>query len=386
MTSRLLIFVLVVSILVLYTFFKISFFLPDQILWAWFLTVAIFIVMMGWQFAYRVNSSRPASPPFTLLAWIGGLVLGLWATFILVSIPFDLIHAAIFGYHNWIAKDPLSYAGQGLFVFWIPTVTLGLAIFVTALGFREVVHGPRIYSVKVPMPHLPESFAGLRIAQISDLHVGPTVQIKYVQKVVQRVLDLKPDLIAITGDLADGTPESLREHLQPLFDLKAPHGVYYVTGNHEYYWGGESWVAQSRRMGFTPLMNENKILQINGAAVMVAGVTDTSAHHFEATHKSDPAKAVQSDFPSDLKILLSHRPDSYKIGSSVGFHLQLSGHTHAGQFFPWSLVMPLAHLYYKGLNRHEDLWVYVNAGTGYWGPPHRFLIPSEITLLHISRD
>jgi len=243
-----------------------------------------------------------------------------------------------------------------------------------------------VSEVRVPIARLPAELEGLRIAQISDLHVGPMIRGGYVERVVQRVLDLKPDLIAVTGDLADGVPEKLKVQVQPLSKLKAPLGVYYVTGNHEYYWGAQAWIDKAAELGFIPLLNENRIVSVRGSKVLVAGVTDTFAEQFIPSHRSDPAKAAATDEKPALKILLAHRPDSCLEAEPAGFDLQLSGHTHGGQFFPFSLLIPLFHRYWRGLNRHGRLWLYVNQGTGYWGPPDRFAVPSEITLLHMTKE
>ena len=310
--------------------------------------------------------------------------MGIWATFILYSLPIDLIHLALQGMKNFTAPIELNPLRREFLSTWIPASLLGIAGGSSALGFLEASSNPKIKEIEVPIENLPHELEGLKIAQISDLHIGPTIRKDFVSRVVQQVLAVEPDLIAVTGDLVDGVPHRLEEHFEPLSRLKAPLGTYYVTGNHEYYWGAEEWITASRRIGFTPLINENRILEIRGSRLLLAGVTDTGAHDFVASHRSDPRKAVESSLSCSLKILLAHRPDSCMEAEPAGFHLQLSGHTHAGQFFPWNFLVRLAHKYYRGLNRHGKMWVYVNAGTGYWGPAHRFLVPSEITLIRLK--
>jgi predicted MPP superfamily phosphohydrolase len=164
--------------------------------------------------------------------------------------------------------------------------------------------------------------------------------------------------------------------------LKHRHGIYFITGNHEYYSGAEAWIAENRRLGFEPLLNEHRVLKIGDASLVLAGVTDHSDSRFTSVNTSDPMKAM-AGAPRDAgaKILLAHQPRSCFKAGEAGFDLQISGHTHAGQTFPGSLIVPFAHPYYKGLNRHGKMWVYVNRGTGYWGPPLRLGVPSEITLL-----
>jgi predicted MPP superfamily phosphohydrolase len=269
---------------------------------------------------------------------------------------------------------------------WLPVVLLAVSAVFAALGIRQALAGPVVSHVSVPIALLPPELEGLRIAQISDLHVGPMIRRGYVESVVRKVLDLKPDLIAVTGDLADGAPEALKAQIEPLTKLKAPLGVFYVTGNHEYYWGAQRWIDKAAELGLTPLLNENRVLSLRGAKILVAGVTDTYAEQFMPSHRSDPGKAAATGQNPAVKILLAHRPDSCLEAERAGFDLQLSGHTHGGQFFPFSLLIPLFHRYWRGLNRHGRLWVYVNRGTGYWGPPDRFTVPSEITLLQLTKD
>jgi hypothetical protein len=299
--------------------------------------------------------------------------MGVWATFLLYCLSGDL---ALFVVGRWLDAGPPAR---------LPAFLLAAACATAALGFKTVREGPRVREVSVPVAGLPAALAGLRIAQISDLHVGATIRREYVQGVVDRVLGLAPDLVAITGDLADGTPEKLARHVEPLGRLKAPLGVYFVTGNHEYYAGVEAWLKKIAELGATPLVNENRVVERGGSRVLVGGVTDSSGGHFIPAHRSDPAKAARHDAAVDFKLLLAHRPDACFGAEKEGFQLQLSGHTHGGQFFPWMLLIPLFHRYHRGLNRHGRLWVYVNAGTGYWGPPHRFAVPSEITLLRLER-
>ncbi len=174
--------------------------------------------------------------------------------------------------------------------------------------------------------------------------------------------------------------------MRALAKLTAPLGVYYVTGNHEYYWGAQRWIDRTKDFGFIPLVNENRLVDFHGGKVLVGGVTDTSGGHFVPSHRSDPKRAALSAEKRDLSVLLAHRPESCFEAEAAGFDLQLSGHTHGGQFFPWSLLIPLFHRYHRGLNRHGRLWVYVNSGTGYWGPPHRFAVPAEITLITLARQ
>jgi predicted MPP superfamily phosphohydrolase len=259
-----------------------------------------------------------------------------------------------------------------------------LALAVTAIGCYNARRLARVVQVDVPIAGLPEELDGYAIAQISDIHVGPTIKRAYLNAIVNKVNSLKPDAIAVTGDLVDGSVQRLALHTQPLARLAAPDGVFFVTGNHEYYSGAEQWIAEVRRLGLRVLLNEHVIRRRGQATLMIAGVTDYAAQHFNPAHKSDPQLAA-AGAPDDVavKVLLAHQPRSAPAAADAGFDLQLSGHTHGGQFFPWNLFVPLQQPFVAGLNRVRSLWVYTSRGTGYWGPPKRFGAPSEITLVRL---
>jgi hypothetical protein len=263
-------------------------------------------------------------------------------------------------------------------------VVVGLATFVTLVGFAGARRRARIVSVEVPLANLPPALQGFLIAQISDVHVGSQIKQKYVEAIVDAVNSLDPDLIAVTGDLVDGTVHDLSRHIAPLGRLSARHGAFLVTGNHEYYSGEPAWTAEFRRLGLRVLLNEHVVVRHGGAPLVVAGVTDYSAHHFDPLQRSDPAAALLGA-PTDAgaKILLAHQPRSAAAADTAGFDLQLSGHTHGGQFWPWNLFVRFQQPFTAGLHRLNHLWIYISRGTGYWGPPNRFGAPSEITLLRL---
>lgn len=262
---------------------------------------------------------------------------------------------------------------------------LGLSAGATGYGFLEAHRRARIEEVVVPLAGLPEQFDGFRIAQFTDMHVGPTIKRDVVERVVEQVLGLRADLIAFTGDLVDGSVSWLKDDVAPLAALRAPFGSFFVTGNHEYYSGANAWVREAGRLGFDVLMNEHRLLRRGGAGIVIAGVTDFGAGEFIADHRSDPA-AAGADAPEGMvKILLAHQPRTVFAAEQAGFHLQLSGHTHGGQFFPWNHLATFSQPYIKGLHRHGGVWVYVSRGTAYWGPPLRLGNPPEITLITLRR-
>jgi predicted MPP superfamily phosphohydrolase len=231
---------------------------------------------------------------------------------------------------------------------------------------------------------LPLALHGFSIAQISDVHVGPTIKRGFVEGIVRRVNELKADLIAVTGDLVDGSVQQLSAHTAPLAGLTARHGAYFVTGNHEYYSGERAWTEEIRRLGLRVLKNEHVVLKHDGASLILAGVTDYSAHHFDPAQRSDPAAALRgAPIDAGAKVLLAHQPSSAMAAANAGYDVQISGHTHGGQFWPWNLFVHFFQPFSSGLHRLKDLWIYVSRGTGYWGPPNRFGVPSEITRIRL---
>lgn len=260
-----------------------------------------------------------------------------------------------------------------------PTGIFATTSILSGIGLWQARLGLRANLIKVPIENLPQNLIGLKIAQITDLHVGPTIQKGFVERVVNITNAHQPDIIAVTGDLVDGNVQHLQEQTAPLRNLKARYGVFYVTGNHEYYWGAPQWIDECVRLGMIPLLNEHRVVQIGNTQLVVAGVTDASQKD------SDPRLALKNSPAGAIRVLLAHQPKTCDLAQKAGFHLQLSGHTHAGQFFPWSIFVRFAHKFYKGLNRLEQLWVYVGRGTGYWGPPIRLGVSPEVGILELTR-
>jgi predicted MPP superfamily phosphohydrolase len=259
----------------------------------------------------------------------------------------------------------------------VPIVAAAL----TLLGLWEARRVPRVKRVDVPIAGLPEALRGFCIVQLSDLHVGPTIRRRQVEGVVERVNALDADLIAVTGDLVDGSVGELAEHTRPLGDLRARHGTFFVTGNHEYYSGASAWIAELRRLGMRVLLNEHVRVRHGGAELVVAGVTDYSTRRAAGAHASDPHRALDGAPDDAVRVLLAHQPRSAFEAARAGADLQLSGHTHGGQFVPWNWLVRYYQPFTAGLHRLGDLWVYVSRGTGYWGPPKRVGAPAEITRL-----
>ena len=327
------------------------------------LTLAAFVAL---QFAgpliYRAFPARRRR--LVVLHWITYATLGIFFCVLFYTLAADVL-VMVLG----------LTLGPGRLDEAVFACAAALVVATVAIGFPQAALGPRIYRVDVPLPGLAAGLEGFRIVQISDLHIGPLIGRRYAEQVVQLANSLSADAIAFTGDFVDGQPAELRDSVEPLAGLRAKHGVFFITGNHEYYSGVELWVREFRRLGARTLLNEHALLRNDGAELVIAGVTD---------YLPDHAKAAAGAPAGAIKVLLAHHPEGLDEALAAGFHLQLSGHTHGGQFFPFSVLVRLRHRYYKGLYRVGRLWLYVSRGTGYWGPPLRFGVPSEITLITLK--
>lgn len=314
------------------------------------------------------------------LAWIGLLAMGFFSSLLVLTLIRDFVLVSRLTidtfFRRMVSLEHLRVDSS--------VVVPALALLSTAIGFANARRLAKVVNVDIPIAGLPAALDGLTIVQISDVHVGPTIKQRYVDAIVDEVNRLDPDLIAVTGDIVDGSVEQLAEHTKPLGRLSARYGAYLVTGNHEYYSGAHQWIDEFRRLGLNVLVNEHVLLEHNGTPFVVAGVTDYSAGRFHDDHHSDPVGAL-SNAPADVrvKLLLAHQPRTALAAADAGYTLQLSGHTHGGQFFPWNFFVRFQQPFTAGLARIGDLWIYTSRGTGYWGPPKRLGAPSEITRIRL---
>jgi predicted MPP superfamily phosphohydrolase len=248
-----------------------------------------------------------------------------------------------------------------------------------AVGALAAFRGPRVAAVDIAVPGLHPDLEGFRIVQISDLHVGPNIGRLYVERVTELARSLAPDLVALTGDMVDGSVQHLESHVAPLRALAGEGKAFFVLGNHDCYSGASSWIAHWRGIGMTVLLNDAVVVTKGAAQLLVGGVVDP------AYARCKPAISIDGE-AADFRLLLAHNPRLAPLGARAGFDLQLSGHTHAGQFFPWTLAVRLVHApHVTGLSREGRMQVYVSAGTGTWGPPVRFGTNPELTLLRLVR-
>lgn len=326
--------------------------------------------------------------------WIGFVGMGLFSLAFVAFLLRDLgwitatISFKIFKSMTNISTESIQL-DPGRRQFLLMSMNLGIVGVTSLLGGIGLFQARRkatIMPQNITIANLPVEFQGLTIAQISDLHVGPTIKGDYARTVVDQVNALNPDLIFFTGDMVDGSVDHLSEDVEPLRDLKSKYGTYFVTGNHEYYSGAQQWVNKVGELGMIHLENEHRILEKGKASLAIAGVTDLMAHHTIKSHKSDPQKAMRGVPEGIPSILLAHQPGTAELTQNLPIDLMVCGHTHGGQYIPFNLAVEKVHKYSAGLYRHGKMQVYVNQGTGYWGPPLRLGIPSEITLFKLQGE
>jgi predicted MPP superfamily phosphohydrolase len=253
-------------------------------------------------------------------------------------------------------------------------------------GARSATGPAEVTEVPVKLKRLPPQLSGFTIAQITDLHVGPTIGAREVRRVVEQVNAMKPDLVALTGDFVDGPVEQLGAAVSELGRLQARHGLFFVTGNHEYYSGVDAWDAELRRLGIRVLRNER--VSIGGdVSFDLAGIDDwAGAGGGEKNPGSDLGRALEGRESDRSLVLLAHQPRTEAVEQAVraGVELQLSGHTHGGQLAPFNLVVRAAFPYLAGLYTHGEGQVFVSRGTGYWGPPLRLLSAPELARIVLT--
>jgi predicted MPP superfamily phosphohydrolase len=314
-----------------------------------------------------------------LVAWPAFVWMGVMFLLFTLLVATDLVRlAAVLGSKVGVSEalDPArrTLLARALGGF----AGLGAGV-VAAVAVRQALRELTVAEVDVRLARLPAASDGTTIVQLSDMHVGATIGRAFVEDVVQRTNALQPDIVAITGDLVDGSVENLWEAVTPLAGLRARLGVFFVTGNHEYYSGVDEWVAALGRLNIRVLDNERVAIGPEGGGFDLAGVHDHGARRMPEGPRTDMAKALGGRDPGRACVLLAHQPKAIEEAARFGVSLQLSGHTHGGQIWPFSYFVRLAQPYLAGLHRHGDTLIYVNPGTGYWGPPMRLGTRAEIT-------
>jgi predicted MPP superfamily phosphohydrolase len=321
-----------------------------------------------------------------ILSWIGYFSFGFFTLLFAYMVAKDLLVLLITGIQKMIhlasnsAPEAVNPERRRLLTNYLNLGVLGFTGVMMGYGMFQAMRKPAIVEIDLPVKNLPDDLDGFKIVQITDIHVSSTIKRPFVQNVVDMVNSLNPDLVALTGDLVDGSVHQLRQDVKPLAELRAPYGLYFITGNHEYYSGVQQWIEETARLGFTVLLNEHRVIEKGRARMLLAGVTDYSGGRFGPEHKSDPEKAIAGAPQSDVRILLAHQPKSIFEASKVGYDYVISGHTHGGQYFPYHFLTALDQPYISGLHTFGNTRIYVSRGTGYWGPQIRIGARSEITV------
>jgi predicted MPP superfamily phosphohydrolase len=316
------------------------------------------------------------------LLWLSFIWLGMVFLLLVAVGALDLLRAGTL--LGWNAFEPPAAADPERRLFLSRLLAGAAAVLAGGLGIASLRSGLSAVvarEVRVRLKRLPSELDGSTIVQLSDVHVGPTLQRAFIEQIVRTTNGLKPDVIAITGDLVDGSVETLRKHVEPLRELRARYGVFFVTGNHEYYSGADEWCTELGRLGIRVLRNERVSIGDGEASYDLAGIDDYSAHQFGGGHGADLKRATSGRDPNRELVLLAHQPRAVFEASERGVGLQLSGHTHGGQIWPWSWLVRLQQPVVSGLARFGETLIYVSNGTGYWGPPMRLGAPAEITKL-----
>ncbi|MEH0936857.1 metallophosphoesterase [Micromonospora psammae] len=254
---------------------------------------------------------------------------------------------------------------------------------VTGYGVRTATGPPQLDRVRIPLAKLPRSMDGLRIATVSDIHLGPLRGRVHTERIVAAINRLDADLVAIVGDLVDGSVAELGDAAAPLRDLRSRYGNFFVTGNHEYYSGVEEWVQEVDRLGLRVLQNQRQEIRARGGVLDLAGINDVTAAGTGLAAPADFAAALGDRDPSRPVVLLAHQPVAAFEAAKFGVDLQLSGHTHGGQMVPFNYLVKLQQPVVSGLGEVDGTKVYVTNGAGFWGPPVRVGAPPQVTLVEL---
>ncbi len=318
---------------------------------------------------------------FAPFVWMGVMLLLFVSTLI----------ADVFKLSVWVADKAGPKPVNSDRRLFLTRLAAGSAVLTTgSLSGAAVLKGkafPIVKRVEVKLSLFPEALNGYRIVLLTDLHIGGTLDSVWLQKVVERTNELSPNLIVITGDMVDAPPHMLLHEMQSLSLLNAENGVFFVTGNHEYYAGAEEWIPAIESLGIRVLRNEHSIIRKGDSSFALLGVDDFNASRILPDHGSDLNKACKGIPPNTETILLAHQPRQIFEAAQKNLGLQLSGHTHGGQIWPITHFVPLQQPYNKGLFSHPGsrTQVYVSQGTGYWGPPMRLGTENEISEIIVSK-
>ena len=339
--------------------------------------IALAVLLFAGMLAGRFLPRNVAAP----IAWIAFTWLGLLFFLVVLFASVDAARGVVALLRRIFNEGAIDPDRRVFFGRAIGAAVGAAGVALGGVSLANVVRAVAVKRVTVPIGRFPR--AGYRIVQLSDIHVGPTIGKDFIEELVARTNALQPDLVAITGDLVDGSVEELAMHVAPLAKLRAKDGVFFVTGNHEYYSGADAWIAHLATLGVKVLRNERVAIGAGSTSFDLAGIDDWTAHQFGNGHGADLPRALAGRDKERALVLLAHQPKAILEAASLGVDLQLSGHTHGGQLFPFNYLVKLQQPYVAGLYDHEGAKIYVSQGTGYWGPPMRLGAPAEITHIEL---
>ena len=374
----------------------VSLILPLLAIWLWWpvaplskrqrrwrigITVGLALVGLGFATLWRLDVFS-----YSVEAWIQ-LVFGWVLVMFVLLLAFLLLREA-----GWLLSRLLP-RGSRIAMLWHGTgFNQGAATVIVLLATLGIYNGlkpPQVHERDLVVPHLPKEMDGLRMAVLADLHISPVKRTWRTQRIVDATLAVKPDLIVLPGDMADGGLEDSGRFAEPLAQLKAPFGVWLAPGNHEYYYDYAAWMSHFRQMGLGVLENQTATLSINGRTLAMSGIGDLAAlkqtPYMHGGLPPDMPAVVNGGKGSDVHILLAHQPKQARAAAATGaIDLQVSGHTHGGHmlgFDRW-VVAPFNHGYVRGEYRVRDMTLFVSSGVGQWdGFTARLGVRSSIDVL-----
>jgi len=362
-------FIIALLILLLMSFYVVTSLLGRDKLFPYAMLVFGLMVMA---FIARISISVvDYNSLLKAFAWVGYTVIGVMSILFCVAILKDTLS---FFEARW-SRESVS-PDRRLFFSKSAGAAMAFATLpVSGYGVHSALSEPEIKRVVIEKRNLPSALEGFKIVQLTDIHLGPTIGEDVLRDLVGRVNRIDPDIVLITGDLVDGAAGIIKSYVRPLADLETE--VFFVSGNHEYYSGWKEWGKVLKDLGVIVLDNSSHVLESCNGRVQIAGVPDTSSGNFG--FEAPNIEKAKGHGNYDFSILMSHRPEIADDVAKFGFDLQVSGHTHGGQYFPWNVAIHLFHKYVKGLYEIKDMKLYVSQGTAYWGPPMRIGTEAEIT-------
>jgi predicted MPP superfamily phosphohydrolase len=354
--------------------------------WATVLTWIFVLAAVGLPAAIFLARGRSHSVGGQIAIWAAYIWLGVMFLLLTAALTVDVVRVVV-SIARRISGSGAIDAERRTFLARIAATTIAAVVSgLSVAAVRSALRPVEVRKVRVRLARLPRAQDGFTIVQITDLHVGPTIGRDIVEDIVNRTNALAPDIVAITGDLVDGSVADLRDAVAPLANLRARHGVFFVTGNHEYFSGAQAWLNELARLGIRVLGNERVSIGDADSSFDLGGIEDRTAQRYGGLAPAAAlARALEGRDPTRELVLLAHQPRSLLDAQpSSGIGLQISGHTHGGQIWPFGYLVRLQQGFWPGLHRHGDTQIYVSRGTGYWGPPMRLAEPAEITHLTLE--